>query len=143
MANPLDVLNGGPAILTKGMMYAFKDALIEVEGVDGMVTLYDYLEYIGANVGEGGGGGSGDSVLNQVSLLETDEIEITINGGILPEDDEKILVIAPWGPVPPIALDADLGWEANREVEPNVIIFAVGAPPEPYYVSIQIAIPAT
>lgn len=53
MANPLDILNGEPVIINKNMVNAFNDIKLEVEGVDGLVTLWDLLAYLGQNVNPG------------------------------------------------------------------------------------------
>lgn len=53
MANPLNALNGAPVTINNKMVNAFNDVKIEVDGVDGVVTLWELLEYLGANIGGG------------------------------------------------------------------------------------------
>lgn len=65
MANPLDVLQGAPVTITNEMQNAFKD-LIKVQGVSGIVTLWDLLDYLARNTGGTAGVSLGD--LNDVDF---------------------------------------------------------------------------
>lgn len=92
-----------------------------------------------------GGESNGDITFNQTTLVttETTEIPITVNGGVLPVTDSKIQVVASgFGIIPPASLDPDFGWTADRVSSPNKIILEAGAPVDPFYINIQIAIPA-
>lgn len=51
MANPLNVLNGAPVIITAQMVNAFNDVRLKAEGVPGLVTLWDLFDYLGRNTG--------------------------------------------------------------------------------------------
>lgn len=117
MPNPIDILSGGPAVMTDGMYYAFKDSLIKIQGVPGVVTLWDLLDYVARNVGEGGGGE--EALIQYVADQATDEIEISINGGQLPSSDGKILLIGPTGPLIP---GGPNGFTADRVSTPNKLI---------------------
>lgn len=99
--------------------------------------LQNHVPFIVANVS--GGGIGGDSVFFQVAEQQaTDEIIITVNGGVLPATDDKISLIAPNGVVPD---GGAFGWTADRVSSPNKIILAV-TPVEPIDILIQIAVPA-
>lgn len=63
MANPLDVLDGNPAIITAEMMNGFKNVTIKVEGVPGIATLWDLIDYVSRNVNQGSGIYSGSGTV--------------------------------------------------------------------------------
>lgn len=85
-------------------------------------------------------GGTGDSVFFQpVSQQTGTDIDITVNGGVLPATDDKIALIAPNGAILPSAQAAGFGWTADRVSTPNKIILD-SAPVEATDILVAIAV---
>lgn len=105
-------------------------------------VLRNHVPFIEAEVE--GGGTMGDIQFNQTTLVDgVDEIEIVPNGGLLPVDDEKIIVVASsFGVIPPSTIDPGFGWTADRVSLPNKIILEAGIPVDSFYINIQFFIAA-
>lgn len=76
----------------------------------------------GASSGNGGNGSGLTRYIQEIPAQSTNVIVVTVNGGILPEDDNNISL---YGPTAPLYKGSEPGkYTPNRSVTPNELVLA-------------------